>query len=144
MLVEKLEVAVLLSFAGGILILLSGLFSVFFGNALSIIIMFGRNFLLSVAFMLFAGLAIVGIGFLLNNNSKNARVLGLAALILGAILLLLNFRSVFSLNIPTMFVGSLTVVINGFIAVSGEVMSMIGGAFALSSNPQRQPSILNE
>ncbi len=139
--VEKLTTVVLLSFVGGFLLLLSGLFSIFSGS-LSVIFIFGPSLIL-LYFMLFASIAIVGIGFMLNQNPKNARILGLVTLIFGFILLIINWRSVSFMATPAFFGGSLTAIL-GLMAVAGGVLSIIGGALTIYWTPQFQPPVLDE
>ncbi len=103
------------------------------------VFVFGYSFQL-LAFMLFGSLAIIVASTMMNNNPKNARTLGLAVLVLGAILEILNLRFLFLLNLPAIFRGSLPA-INGLIAASGGLLSVIGGALALSWNPHRQRAV---
>jgi hypothetical protein len=116
--VEKSTVALLFSFAGGILLLFAGLMFLLSGN-ISMIFIFGANFLLLPTIFI-CSLAVIGCSMILNNNAKKARVLGVVMIASGVVVCLLILRLITPI---------------GIVAGFGGILAIVGGAVALTCKP---------
>jgi hypothetical protein len=106
---EKPTTGFIFSLIGGIFVLLGGLLWSVVGTLLTIF--FGIGFLL-YAFLIFGIIIIVG-ALMMNSNPKSAHTWGIVVIILGVLSLI------------------------GITTTLGGILSIVGGALALSWNPSR-------
>jgi hypothetical protein len=109
---EKPNTAFILSLIGGIFVLLGGLIWAAVGTFLAFFTGFG--FLL-YAFLVFGIIIIIG-AFMMNSNPRLTTTWGIVILILGIISLI------------------------GIVTALGGLLAIIGGAFALSWKPPKEPA----
>jgi hypothetical protein len=110
---EKPTTGFIFSLIGGIFVLLGGLLWSAVGTLLTIF--FGIGFLL-YAFLVFGIIIIVG-ALMMNSNPKSAHTWGIVVIILGVLSLI------------------------GITTTLGGILSIVGGALALSWNPSRAANV---